>query len=352
MAMETQLVAEMPGSAAEIDLSAAVDIGFGVVPGLVWAYRIRDDGSAQSLPIEAPIGSRRDGWLWLHINLADARAAEWLRTADLPPPALAMMLSRDRHQQLHATESCIYGIFADFVKQIEGSADDVGHLRFVMTERLLVSSRHHALTSVDAAREAIAQGVRRPSHVAALLELIVEHLGDGIDRLVDKLGADLDEIENRIAAGNCQAERPSLSRVRHTGAGLHRQLTGLRALFHRLERDGTDALPPPLRLAASKLAQRLDGLDHDIVELRHRAHLLQEEIAAATAEATNRNLHALAILTALFLPPTLVTGVFGMNTKGLPFTDMEEAFLWAAGLMVASAVAVYLVMRQMGIFRH
>jgi len=38
----------------------------------------------------------------------------------------------------------------------------------------------------------------------------------------------------------------------------------------------------------------------------------------------------------LFLPPTLITGIFGMNTKGLPFTDMETAFLWASALMVAS----------------
>jgi zinc transporter len=349
--METQLAAVRPDPAVTVDLSSADVKGLGVVPGLVWAFRIHDDGSARSLPIDEPIGGRRDGWLWLHLNLADARATEWLRTADLPAPALAMMLSRDRHQQLHATESCIYGIFADFVKQIEGSSDDVAHLRFVMTERLLISSRHHALCSVEAAREVIEQGRHRLPHVASLLELIVEHLGDGMDRLADKLAAELDEIENRITAGSCQAERPNLSRVRHTSAGLHRQLAGLRTLFHRLERDGTDELKPPLRLAASKLAQRLDGLDHDIVEMRHRAHLLQEEIAAATAEATNRNLHALAILTALFLPPTLVTGIFGMNTKGLPFSDIEQAFLWAAAIMIASAAAVYLLMRRLGVFR-
>jgi hypothetical protein len=37
-------------------------------------------------------------------------------------------------------------------------------------------------------------------------------------------------------------------------------------------------------------------------------------------------------MTILFLPPTLVTGVFGMNTKGLPVTDMDTAFLAYEGL--------------------
>jgi zinc transporter len=94
----------------------------------------------------------------------------------------------------------------------------------------------------------------------------------------------------------------------------------------------------PLRLAAGRIAQRLDSLD-------------QEEITALTAEETNRHLYVLSILTTLFLPPTLVTGVFGMNTKGLPFTDSESAFLWASALMVASALAVYLLMRRVGVFK-
>lgn len=109
-------------------------------------------------------------------------------------------------------------------------------------------------------------------------------------------------------------------------------------------------MKPGLQLSVGALAQRLDALDHDIVETRHRAQLLQEEIAAATAEETNRNLHVLAVVTALFLPPTFVTGMFGMNTKGLPFAEAEDAFLWAAALMVASAVAVYLLLRRIGIF--
>jgi zinc transporter len=53
----------------------------------------------------------------------------------------------------------------------------------------------------------------------------------------------------------------------------------------------------------------------------------------------------------MLLPPTLVTGIFGMNTKGLPLTDIDGGFLWAAGLMVASSLAAYWVMRRSGIVK-
>jgi zinc transporter len=68
-------------------------------------------------------------------------------------------------------------------------------------------------------------------------------------------------------------------------------------------------------------------------------------------EESNRHLHTLSIVTTMLLPPTLVTGIFGMNTKGLPLTDVDGGFLWAAGLMVLSSAAAYWIMRRSGIVK-
>ena len=79
-----------------------------------------------------------------------------------------------------------------------------------------------------------------------------------------------------------------------------------------------------MQLRAGRLAQRLDGLDHTIVEMRERSRLLQEELHLKIEEQGNNNIRALSILTALLMPPTLVTGVFGMNIKGLPFAQTRD----------------------------
>jgi zinc transporter len=42
--------------------------GFGVVPGIIWAFRIHEDGTAEALPVDKPIENRHDGWLWLHLK--------------------------------------------------------------------------------------------------------------------------------------------------------------------------------------------------------------------------------------------------------------------------------------------
>ncbi|MGB6770250.1 MAG: CorA family divalent cation transporter, partial [Methyloceanibacter sp.] len=73
---------------------------------------------------------------------------------------------------------------------------------------------------------------------------------------------------------------------------------------------------------------------------------------AQRQEQTNRSLHVLAIVTTVFLPATLVTGVFGMNVAGLPLTEDKSGFVWAMVLTVGAAAFVYWLLRRLGTIRR
>jgi zinc transporter len=320
------------------------------IPGLVWAFRVHPDGSNEPLPVDRPLPIAHDGLLWLHFSLADSRALQWLATADLPAPARQLLLSKDTYQQMHTSEDSVYGVISDLMRDIGDATEDTGYLRFVMTERLLISGRHQALCAVDATRRALEAGHRIDS-VAGLIETIVENVADTMERVTDRIAGSLDKIEEKVLSDDTADLRQGLGRLRGTCVRLHRQLSGLRIVFHRLDRDSASNMKPALRMRAGKLAQRLDALDHDVVELRERSRLLQEELHLKIEEQGNNSLRVLSVLTALLMPPTLVTGVFGMNTKGLPFTDLDSAFLWASLLMVLSSLAAYLLMKRIGLIR-
>jgi zinc transporter len=322
------------------------------IPGLVWAFRIHADGSAEALPVGAPIPFTHDGLLWLHFNLIDGQAVHWLAAADLQIPALArqLLLSKDNYQQIHTAEDSVYGVISDLMRDIAETTDETGYLRFAMTERILISGRHHALCAVDATRRAL-EGGRRVESAAALLETIVENVADAMDRIADRVAQSLDEIEEQVLSDTAADLRQTLGRIRRTCVRLHRQLSGLRVVFHRFEHKHDSDLKPALRLRAGKLAQRLDGLDHTIIEMRERSRLLQEELHLKIEEQGNDNIRVLSVLTAVLMPPTLITGIFGMNTKGLPFTDLDSAFLWASLLMILSSYAAYLIMKRIGIIK-
>ena len=76
----------------------------------------------------------------------------------------------------------------------------------------------------------------------------------------------------------------------------------------------------------------------------------REEVTIKTAEQTNRNLQVLAIVTTIFLPATLVSGIFGMNVMGLPLTQNPHGFVWSMLILIGSSALVLWLLKRSGIF--
>ncbi|MFC0406670.1 CorA family divalent cation transporter [Roseomonas elaeocarpi] len=93
-----------------------------------------------------------------------------------------------------------------------------------------------------------------------------------------------------------------------------------------------------------RAAARLEGLQRSVAALQERGRIAQDQLAALTSEETNQRLMVLSVLTAILLPPTLVTGFFGMNTSGLPGTASASGTWWAVGAMLLAAGLAVLVL--------
>jgi zinc transporter len=334
------------------DLRLAAANEAAAIPGLVWAFRFDRDGSAEMLPIDRPVDldSDADSWYWLHFNLVDQRSRHWLATAPgLSAAARDLLLKSDEHPQLQLCDTCVSGVLIDTVHELGRVTDQICQLRFAMTERFVLSGRRRPLHAVEQTKVAIGDGRTVPVP-SALLETLIEHMAAEYERLVHELSEAMDRVEDHVLAEAVYDERAQLSRLRRRAARGHRRLSALSSQFHRLEYQIEGDRRAGLRVAAGRMAQRLAALDHEVMAMQERGRLLQEEIAAKLAEETNRHLHALSILTSVFLPPTLVVGIFGMNTKGLPLSDNDDGFLWGLALCLASAAAVYLLLKRVSNF--
>ena len=334
--------------AATTRSNGAMDFEAQALPGLVWAFRFFVDGSSEELPIDQPIPDH-EGWLWLHFNLADARACNFLKSGpDLPAPARELLIAADGHQQLHAHAACVYGVCADLVCGLGGAIDEIGFLHFAMTEQLFVSSRRHSLNALEATRRSL-RGGRKIGTVAQLLEAIVEHMVEAVESYADVLADDLDRVEERVLIADMSDQQQALARVRRVAVRLHRQLATQRSLLHRFECDIAPSVQAPLHFATGKLAQRIDWLDHEMIASRDRAQLLQEEVSLKMADQTNRNLQVLAIVTTVFLPANLIAAIFGMNVGGLPLAANRSGFAWALLLLAGISGFVFWILKRSGL---
>jgi zinc transporter len=82
--------------------------------------------------------------------------------------------------------------------------------------------------------------------------------------------------------------------------------------------------------------------------LQERGRLLHEEIDTQINNATNRSMRALTIISTLLIPPTLVTGAFGMNLPGIPFEHSPSGFAVAAALCAVVVGGAMIILKRMG----
>jgi zinc transporter len=320
--------------------------------GIVWAYRFRADGSAEPIAneqVDAALTEPGAGWVWVHLGLADNRCRAWItNAAPVSEVARELLTGGDTHVRLDTIGHELIGVLPDLHQEFDQTSEDLVRLRFVMGPNFVITARQRPVHSAENTRRAVESGKRFPTAVS-LLDAIVDQFADAISRMADKLGDELDAVEDRVMGDEPADERHRIAHVRLQAVRVHRQLAQLRSVFHRTE---TRVAQENAAAGAviSALAQKLDSIDAEVASLHERARLLRDEIVANMAEVTNRRLLTLSILTGFLLPPTLVTGFFGMNTKDLPFQNIDGGTWWAASLAVGVTALTFFLLRRIRAF--
>ena len=147
---------------------------------------------------------------------------------------------------------------------------------------------------------------------------IASRIAGDCEAKVQTLSDELDRVEDRALADAVHDDRRPLGHLRRHIVRLHRRSGSLLTMIHRLDHHAQVEPATSLHVAVARVTQRLVDLEHGLREMQERGRLLQEEVSNKLATETNNYLQAISVLTALFLPPTLIVGIFGMNTKGLP----------------------------------
>lgn len=306
--------------------------------GLICAFEI---APLAALDIEALADPDAHPSLWLHFNLADRRAEDWVRRQHwLPQPARDMLLEVEPHAHLQILAEGFVVVLRDLHHGFEGDEAGFGTLIVYVDPKRMISGRRHALRTLNHVRRELTAGRDFPSTIA-LFDHVLECMTDTIESLVTKLARVVEDAEDAILAGRFKDRGAELRRVRWLLARIRREARANRTALARLPAHLPQALGLENRHGLGQAAERFTSVTQDLEFVEDRARLMQEEIAGRLSEATNRNLYLLSIVTTTLLPITLITGIFGMNVGGLPWLASNNGF-WHVMTLIGAAVVVTL----------
>lgn len=317
-----------------------------VEESLVLAAVLDGKGGARDVGWEEiRAGETGGGVLWLHLSLGHPDSDTWLdHESGLNPASIeALRAEGTRPRSFRDGDGLV--VILRGVNPTPGSEpDDMVAVRtWVEAERII---------TLRARRTAVPQQIYRalgegegPRNAADFLVSLAQGLVGRVTDALIALDDAVDELENETVVRGGADLRARTATLRRNAIGMRRHLAPQREAMKQLMGERVSWFNEVDRVHMREVADRVTRAVEDLDAARDRAAITQEELTTRLSEQMNRTMYMLSIVTAVFLPLGLLTGLLGINVGGMPGVEDPRAFWVVCGLLVALAGGVIWVVR-------
>lgn len=316
---------------------------------------LNHDGRLQ--PVEG-LRENEDGLVWIDLlNPTDAEEDDIEKRLGVNIPTKDEMEEIEISSRLY-TENDASFMTAILPSQADGDDPQMAPVSFVLAGNRLITVRYHeprAFQTFPNRAERASMGCGTGEGVlVALLEAIVDRLAD----ILERAGREIDGISRNVFQH--KGAKPSKSRdFQKVLESIGRKgdlISNIRDSLVTLERLvgflGQGAMQ---RKSDKALRERIKTLSRDVRSLADHDSFLSQKITFlldATLGMINIEQNAIikifSVAAVVFLPPTLIASIYGMNFDYMPELKWLLGYPFALCLMVLSAILPYLFFKRRG----
>jgi magnesium transporter len=290
-----------------------------------------------------------DSWIWLSISGPPDEAEKALLRERFDLPYLAIQdAQRERHApKIEVFDKLIFIILRDLIVDEDSVTQKVASFSLLMGENFLVSRNYHHVPAIASnfigVQSKTAELEQGPTHVAYLIS---RSIADNYTSVVMGLEEDLAELEDRVFEEPGDDDVAQITRYNRAFKQLRRHLANQRDVVTQLHRP---AVPLPVKLNRHEFNDVYEHLER-LTSLCH----LNQELASdllnthlnLVSHRLNNVMRILTIATVLFLPLSLLAGIYGMNFQYMPELGWHYGYFGVLGGMVAVVVALIAVFKH------
>ncbi len=237
-----------------------------------------------------------------------------------------------------------------------------GSMTFILAGRGLITLRYVETRPIATFAQRVLRGqltcASGEEALVGLLEAFIDRIAD----ILEKVALDLDQVSQTIFAENggrserhggpdLRAVLRALGRDDDLVSTIRESLLSLTRLISFL----TATINGSGERSAKEVKARLKSARNDIVSLNEHAafeshtinFLLDATLGMINVEQ-NAIIKIFSVVAVVFLPPTLVASIYGMNFDVMPELHWLAGYPWALGLMVVSALVPLIYFRRKG----
>jgi magnesium transporter len=295
--------------------------------------------------------------LWVDLvepTLDEEKSVEQFLAIEVP--TREEMKEIEASNRLYEEDGALY-MTATVVTKIDTERPESSAITFILVRNKLITNRYADPLPF---RRYIAYAERHPSVcasattvLAGLLETIIERIADVLERV----GNDLDELSAGVFAPPRRKKtvtrdlRAVMERIGRAGdltSKARESLVTLGRLLTFVQQSSSVSLPPDLRSRFKTLTRDVQALsDHASFVSNKLSFMLEATLGLINIEQ-NSIIKIFSVAAVVFLPPTLIASIYGMNFEHMPELDWVVGYPFALLLMVVSAILPYWYFKRRG----
>ncbi len=238
-------------------------------------------------------------------------------------------------------------IVVQAVEALHGSAAQVQELHLVLCGNALITVHDRALEPVARVFTRMLKDLPPPASPSFLVYLLSEALVDAFFPLLDRLGEDIDALEDAVLGPAARAHMPRIFALKRLLLQLRKVVSPQREVYNALSRRDSPFID------AHAAVYFRDVHDHWVRAyemLDSYRDLVANTLDAYLATVSNRLgqvMKQLTVIATIFMPLSFLTGFFGMNFGSIPY-NQPWIFALAVLLMLGLPVGMLLVFVRRG----
>lgn len=301
-----------------------------------FAYRIVG-GKARAIDHDSALKGR-GGFAWVHLDGIGEREQAWLTDqAKLDPIIVETLTATESRPRCDVFEHSAFVNLRGLTDAQMTASDPLASIRILARRGLVISTTRKQLTAMAEVRKDLEAGkILDPGD---LIAAFADEITAELDPEVAQLGDSLDDCEQELDPDHVFELRRKVNEVRSKSIGYRRFLFPQRDALEKLAHVQAAWLQDDDRIHLSAAADRAARMAEELEAIRERASLTHDALTDMRAEQIDSRSLLISVIAMVFLPLTFVTGLYGMNVKGIWFQDEPWAFDAIAGICFAIALA-------------
>jgi len=268
--------------------------------------------------------------------------AEIGRRFDLHPLVLEDILNTNQRPKIDDYDDYIYLVAHSFNYEAQDLRVASDQISIVVGRNFVLTFQERPTGCFDPIRERLRGNKGQIRRLGAdylaysLLDVIVDRYFLVLDQLSEGVEHLEDELLERISPDIMQA----IHHFKRESLTLRRAVWPLREVLNTLQRGDARFFQPETLIYLRDVYDHTVHIIESLDAMRDLIAGMLDIYLSSVSNRLNQVVRVLTVITTLFMPATLITGIFGMNFRVMPWLDRPNGFLLALGLMILVALGM------------